>query len=184
MGEVLAAVSGEGSFYLEGEDHAVVSRAVAAAVSSALARHALTEDTKSELLFDAKRLALGIRCFQNAPNRGPVYRLVLSALFVGLRASLQMDEVESLSAQVRSEMGRAGGKKSGSVRKASRRWLPHATQLAIEVCESDPNASHETVAGAISDCWKLADVNCPGNRTLAKFVSDLRSTGQLRPRSG
>jgi hypothetical protein len=174
----------EGSLYLKHEDPAVISRAVESAVRSALAHRALTEDTKSELLFDAERLVLGIRSFRNAPNLGPVYRLVLSALFVGLRASLTTDEINGLSAQVRSEMGRAGGEKSGSVRKASRRWLPHATQLAIEVCERDPKASHETVAGAISDCWKLADVNCPGNRTLAKFVSDLRLAGQLRPRSG
>jgi hypothetical protein len=174
----------EGSLYLEREDPAVVSRAVETAVRSALARRALTEDTKSELLFDAKRLALGIRLFRNAPNRGPVYRLVLSALFVGLRASLQTDEVDRLSAQVRSEMGRAGGKKSGSVRKASRPWVLHATRLAIEACKRDPIASHETVAGAISDCWKLADVKCPGIRTLAKFVSDLRSNGQLPHRSG
>jgi hypothetical protein len=47
MGEVFATVSGEGSLNLEGEDPAVVSRAVEAAVSSALARRALTEDTKS-----------------------------------------------------------------------------------------------------------------------------------------
>lgn len=174
----------EGSLYLKGEDSAAVSRAVEAAVGSALAHRALTEETKNELLFDAKRLALGIRSFRNAPSRGAVYRLVLSALFVGLRASLQADEVDSLSARVRSEMGRRGGKKSGSVRRASRRWLPHATQLAIEACECGPNASHEAVAGKISDCWKIADINCPGIRMLAKFVSDLRSTGQLPQRSG
>jgi hypothetical protein len=110
----------EGSLYLEREDPAVVSRAVETAIRSALARRALTEDPKSELLFDAKQLALGIRSFRNFPTRGAVYSLVQSALFIGLRASLQTDEIDSLSAQLRSEMGRAGGKKSGSVRKASR----------------------------------------------------------------
>ena len=86
-------------------------RAVETAVRSALARSPLTGDPKTELLFGAKRLALGIRSFRNLPNRGAVYRLVPSALFVGLRASLQSDEIDSLSAPVRSEMGGAGGKK-------------------------------------------------------------------------
>jgi hypothetical protein len=71
-------------------------RAVETAVRSALARSPLTGDPKTELLFGAKRLALGIRSFRNLPNRGAVYRLVPSALFVGLRASLQSDEIDSL----------------------------------------------------------------------------------------
>jgi hypothetical protein len=173
----------EGSLYLEREDPAVVSRAVETAIRSALARRALTEDAKSELLFDAKQLALGIRSFRNFPTRGGGVQ-PCAVHVVHWSSRLQTDEIDSLSAQLRSEMGRAGGKKSGSVRKASRPWVLHATQLAIEACKRDPNASHETVGGTISDCWKLADVKCHGNRTLAKFVSGLRSTGQLRHQSG
>jgi hypothetical protein len=81
------------------------------------------------------------------------------------------------------EMGRAGGKKSGEDRRARRKWVLHATDLAKAAYSRDPTASNDRIAEEIADTWKLQDVDCPGHRTLSKFVSELRRDGQLRKRS-
>ena len=102
------------------------------------------------------------------------------ALFLGLRAGLKTDEVAKLRAEVFRETGREGGKKSGAVRKANRPWASHAMELARG---ADASASNEKIACAISDRWKRADVDCPGIRTLAEFVSELRASGRLPQRT-
>lgn len=81
------------------------------------------------------------------------------------------------------EAGRAGGKKSGQSRRAGRKWVEHARALAEVACSRNTSASHARIAAAISDTWKLADVNCPGHETLSAFVSELRADGQLPERS-
>jgi len=82
------------------------------------------------------------------------------------------------------DIGRIGGKKSGEVRRAGRKWVPHATELAEAASSRDPAASNERIAGAIADNWKLREVGCPGPRTLSTFVSKLRASGKLPQRSG
>ena len=77
------------------------------------------------------------------------------------------------------ELGRRGGKKSGEVRRKSRPWVPHAEEIALTV---DSNLSNGAIALAISDRWKRADVNYPGDRTLAGFVAQLRTARTLPPR--
>jgi hypothetical protein len=77
------------------------------------------------------------------------------------------------------EIGRTGGKKSGEVRRAGRKWVPHATELAAAVCAREPAASNGRIAGLIADNWKLREVDCPGHDTLSTFVSELRASGQL-----
>jgi hypothetical protein len=78
------------------------------------------------------------------------------------------------------ELGRRGGKRSGEVRRENRPWVPHAEELAFAI---DPNLSDEDIALAISDRWKLGDVNCPGHRTLVRFVTELRAGGRLPART-
>jgi hypothetical protein len=82
------------------------------------------------------------------------------------------------------EIGRAGGRRSGESRRASRKWVPHATMLAHAVCSRDPAASNEGIAVAIADEWKLHEVDYPGPKTLWRFVSELRAIGQLPQKSG
>jgi hypothetical protein len=91
---------------------------------------------------------------------------------------------DELRATLRTELGREGGTKSGEARKANRRWTAHAEELAIAGYERNANASNDIIAGEISDCWKLAEVHCPGVRTLSKFVSELRAAGKLPKRTG
>jgi hypothetical protein len=81
------------------------------------------------------------------------------------------------------EIGRTGGKKSGEVRRAGRKWVPHATELAEAACSRDPAASHGRIAGLIADNWKSREVDCPGHDTLSTFVSELRASGQLPQRA-
>jgi hypothetical protein len=81
------------------------------------------------------------------------------------------------------EIGRTGGRKSGEVRRAGRKWVPHATELAEAACSREPAASHGRIAVLIADNWKLREVDCPGHDTLSKFVSELRASGQLPQRT-
>jgi hypothetical protein len=81
------------------------------------------------------------------------------------------------------EIGRAGGKKSGESRRASRKWVPLATTLAQAAYLREPAASNEDIAGEIADKWNLREVNYPGPKTLSRFVSELRASGQLPQKS-
>jgi hypothetical protein len=81
------------------------------------------------------------------------------------------------------EIGRTGGKKSGEVRRAGRKWVPHATELAEAAVSREPAASIGRIAGLIADNWKLREVKCPGHDTLVGFVSERRASGQLPPRA-
>jgi hypothetical protein len=82
------------------------------------------------------------------------------------------------------EMSSAGGKRSGIARRANRPWTGHASELAIEAHSREPNLSNEKIVAKISDNWKLERPNCPGSRTLAAFVAQLRKTRVLPQRSG
>jgi hypothetical protein len=86
--------------------------------------------------------------------------------------------------EVRVELARKGGRRSGAVRKAGRPWVPHATELALIAYSKYNNLSDEKIATAISDCWKLEETDHPGHRTLTKHVAELRATGTLPQRSG
>ena len=77
------------------------------------------------------------------------------------------------------EFGRAGGKKSAEIRRARRKWVPHATKLAKAACLREPTASHARIANLVADDWELPEVDYPGSRWLSGFVSKLRTSGQL-----
>jgi hypothetical protein len=87
--------------------------------------------------------------------------------------------VTPASALSATESGRRGGKRSGEVRRESRRWVPHAEELALAV---DPHLSNEAIATEISGSWKSQDVDPPGTRTLVGFVAELRTDGKLPQR--
>jgi hypothetical protein len=101
---------------------------------------------------------------------------------------LPQDEPQSATSAAAmpvTEAGRAGGKKSGEIRRAGRKWVPHATELGNAACSRNPNASHESVAGEIAFAWKLPEERCPAIKTLSKWVSEERQPGgALPPRSG
>jgi hypothetical protein len=173
------------SLYLEDEDPAVVSSAVETAVRSALVHRALTEDTKSELLFDAKRLVLGIRSFRDVPNRAPVYRLVLLALFVGLRAALQMDDFDKLRAEVRSDIERERGKKSGLARRdKAKDWMSFATKAAQSLRFRNPTLSQHDLAERIEEKWRNKPFPKVGHSRLVQHLSELERSAQLPRRTG
>jgi hypothetical protein len=182
--ELSAADSLEGGWlYLVNHDATNASLVLKAAVKSALERSGLTEDARREVLFDADVAAVKLRAFRNAPNRGAVIALAMSALFVGLRAFMPEAQVAELRQQLRAEHGRPGGTQSGKVRREKREWVPHATELAKGICSDHPDWSHGKVAEEITFRWKQ-DLNiCCGHRTLENFVSDRRKSGQLPQRT-
>jgi hypothetical protein len=100
----------------------------------------------------------------------------------------QAPQSTSSAANVRNlssaEFGRAGGKKSAEIRRARRKWIPHATKLAKAACLREPTASHARIANLIADDWELPEVDYPGSRWLSGFVSKLRTSGQLPKKSG
>jgi hypothetical protein len=158
------------------------------ALRSALARSDLSDGDKAEASSDAAEFSALFELFSERPRvnceRTAVFQFASKALLAGLQAGLAPAEVRKLREGLPAELGRSGGKRSGAARKANRRWVPHATQLAVEACSRDPNISNEKIADAISDWWKLNDPNCPGRRTLSDFISDLRARGTLPQRSG
>jgi hypothetical protein len=80
------------------------------------------------------------------------------------------------------ETGRAGGIKSGEVRRADRKWVSQATALAKAACSRNPAASHAGIARDIANSWNLDDGDCQGDDTLARFVSSMRKNGELPQR--
>ena len=146
---------------IEDEDAVAASRSLQAAVESALARGGLSEKVKAEICHDAELVASRLQASRNAANRGYVIALAISALFVGLRAGLQTDAVDELRKSLPAEMGRRGGLIGGASRKARRPWVPHATDLAREVCSREPNASNENVADRIWDGWGTPRAELP-----------------------
>jgi hypothetical protein len=93
-------------------------------------------------------------------------------------------DLETARAKAHYEMSSAGGKRSGIARREKRAWAQHASELAIEAHTREPSLSNERIAAKISDNWKLENPNCPGSRTLSKFISELRKSGSLPQRSG
>ena len=182
--QLSAADSPEGgSLYIVSHDATNASLVLQAAVESALGRSGLTEDARREVLFDADLAAVKLRAFRNAPNRGAVIALAMSALFVGLRALMPEGQVAGLRQQLRAEHGRPGGTESGKVRREKREWVPHATELAKQICSEHPDWSHGKVAEEIAIGWKLNPDICRSHRTLENFVSDRRKSGQLPQRT-
>jgi hypothetical protein len=80
------------------------------------------------------------------------------------------------------EIGRLGGRKSGELRRANRKWVPHATILAGAACSRNLAASNADIADAIEGDWK-GEADCPAYATLLRFVSKLRKNGELPPRA-
>jgi hypothetical protein len=80
------------------------------------------------------------------------------------------------------EAGRAGGKKSGVKRREGRKWVPHATELAKAAYLRNPAYWNTEIAKEIEDNWS-SRVTCPERKTLERFVSELRKSGELPPRS-
>jgi hypothetical protein len=124
---------------------------------------------------------------------GPINDAFCMGVLIG--RSLSDEEVTQLVATAKlvweanlpvshSEISSIAGKTSGKNRRANRPWAPHATELAVHACDSNPQASNETIAGLIADNWKLEKISAPGHRTLSGFVADLRKGHKLPQRTG
>jgi hypothetical protein len=145
----------------------------------------LPEDTKILAQVHAILIEDALEETRNAPNRPLLVTATWAALSLGSTSSpgFSSEDIERIHAQARSLMASALGKKSGQARRENRPWRPHAEELAVAAHADDPTRSNEKIADYISDSWKLADVGCPGHRTLAEFVAELRSIGRLPQRT-
>ena len=76
------------------------------------------EHTKLHARFCAFLIKDAVREARNAANGNVVLNLIWAGLSLGMNSGLSADGVERLYAEARSTMGSAGGKKSGTVRKA------------------------------------------------------------------
>lgn len=164
-------------------------------LSRTLNRDDLPEDMKLQARLHASLIEDQVRTTGNAPNRGVI--LIRNAIWAGMSLGMTSGPglaeedierfrapAEMLLAQARLDMARAGGKKSGAVRKEIRLWMPHARELALAAHSADPSASNDKLAGETVFSWRLHEPKCPSLRTLSRFVAELRDGGALPPRTG
>jgi hypothetical protein len=154
-----------------------------------LARPDLTPDRKTNAMEDAatfREFFEAAKQWQVPKLAAHAFELATCALFTGLRAGLNQDEVDKLRRNIFVEEGRKGGIASRENRK-ERLWWPRAKELALK---ADPNLSNEKIAMYLRDNWapKEKQANplpkCPGHRTLTKFVSTLRADKKIPQRRG
>jgi hypothetical protein len=112
-------------------------------------------------------------------SRLSAMRAVAAALALGFHHPGNAEAIRSLEASRQSDRG----KKSAPARALRWPWKPCAHDLAREAHTRNPNLSPEAIATEITRGWKFADLKCPGHRTLAGFVSQLRESGELPHRT-
>jgi hypothetical protein len=159
--------------------------AVESAVRTILVRGDRSEGEKLQARLYGSLIREGVRELRNDPSRTLSLNCYWAGFDLGiiLRPDRSPKEIERIRAKARSLTASALGKRSGEVRRENRSWAEHAEELALEAYSDDPARSNEKIAEHISDSWKLADIGCPGHRTLAKFVAELRSIGRLLQRT-
>jgi hypothetical protein len=84
-----------------------------------------------------------------------------------------------IKGEVAASAGAIGGKKSGDVRRAKRKWVLHAETIARRYVAENPHASQDSIASEISSAWKSRDVDPPGHMTLRSHVSKMQRDGTL-----
>jgi hypothetical protein len=147
------------------------------------------EHLKNQARFHARLIEDGVLAIRNEPNRSFVLNLIWAGLSLGMTSSpgLPAEDIERFLAQARSEMARVRGRKSGASRKAARRWVPHANELALTSYSDDPRASDEKLATDITFRWRFdsqkGEPKCPSVRTLSRFVAELRAREELPQRT-
>lgn len=167
--ESLAAAHGSGE-HVEGMFHL--------ALIAALDRKDLDDNAKDELRAGAEVFLALVEIFREAPGlsrlREAIFEFAGIALLTGLQAGRSPVEVDRHHSKLSQ-----GGKTSAAGREARWPWRHHAEELAKEVCDRDRTLSPGKVADAIGRAWKLADLECPGHKSLEMFVSKLRESGSL-----
>jgi hypothetical protein len=79
-----------------------------------------------------------------------------------------------------SSAGARGGKKSSESRRANRKWIQHAEELAMKYVVKNPEkASQANIASEILSGWKLGEVNPPGYDTLKTHIAQMQAENRL-----
>jgi hypothetical protein len=163
----------------------VLIEAVQSAVRTIQAQGDRSEGEKLQASLYGSLIREGVRELRNDPSRTFSLNCYWAGFDLGmiLRPDRSPKEIERIRAKARSLMASALGRRSGEVRRKNRSWAQHAEDLALYAHSNDPARSDDKIAEYISDSWKLADIRCPGHRTLAKFVAELRLIGRLPKRT-
>jgi hypothetical protein len=163
-----------------GVNETFTTEVVDEALRSILDRRGWPEHTKLQARHNADVIRGTMRVARNPPNRDFVFNLVWAALSLGLNSGHSAEWVERTA--------RESGKKSGTLRRENRLWLPHAKEIALKVHIADPSASNEKLAVELAFRWRMnpdkGEPKCPGPRTLTRFIAELRASGELPPRTG
>jgi hypothetical protein len=153
-----------------------------------LARPDLTPDRRTNAMEDEATFMAFFDAAKQWPPKlaAHAFEMTTCALFTGMRAGLNQNEVDKLRQHIFVETGRKGGMASKEIRE-ERPWWPRAEELALN---ADPNLSNEKIATHIRDNWTPKEKPAnplpkyPGHRTLTKFVSKLRVDKKLPQRRG
>jgi hypothetical protein len=154
-------------------DHGAFLALVAhSAFTSAHGRAELTEAEKQEVSEDFADVVNGISYFNNREGefKSAAHKVIMAALFLGMRAGLSHNESERLRAAWLKERQSAVAKKSAPARKTKWDWRPHATELVAKARARDSNLKHSEVARAVFDDWNQKVVRRPAYKTIERFV--------------
>jgi hypothetical protein len=165
-----------------------LGEAFGCALGAALSRLDLDDDQKLDVLSDAGDFFAAMDVVRSARHglvsRDIVMRMAMAALFVGLRAGLNSNEIEALERnRLRAAQSERGKLSAEARRKASEPWRIHAAEIAKHARSHEPNLSQERVADAIMERWKEGFPH-PGHRQLVKFVGELEKAGEVPRRTG
>lgn len=72
-----------------------------------------------------------------------------------------------------------GGKRSGMVRRANRKWVEHAEEIAIGYVAENPIASRPKIAAEILSRWKLSELLLPTFETIEDHLTVMITEGRL-----
>jgi hypothetical protein len=73
------------------------------------------------------------------------------------------------------------GQRSGEARRANRRWVVHAEELAKQIRKENPYLKPPGIAAEINVRWKLADRDPPSYETLVGHIRGMIKIGALAP---
>jgi hypothetical protein len=106
--------------------------------------------------------------------------LMINSFNAGARLMrYEFGEEELFRSRQKQHQQSARGQLSGKARRANRKWVPHAEELAKQIRREDPKVTPPRIAAEINVRWKLADHHPPGQETLVGHIREMIKTGTL-----
>jgi hypothetical protein len=133
---------------------------------------------------DFKALFEIVRKYMHPKWAALIYAMNTASLFIGMRSGHDPDAIEKLSKEVRSELGRPGGKASTKARhKKAERWKTWVTDQAPSMRDKHPTSAQEDLADKLIALALTKKVNVPDRSAVVRHLSALEHSGALPSRT-